>query len=262
MIFLLWLMRGKNFDILRKLFRTLHDSGFYIAAKKSVLQPTQRLTYCGLLLDTQQSQYAVSTSRLKFFQQLLRTSARFSKQAWGYLAFWLFALGLSSIARLLNFNCHHALLKILESGPWPLPRPPDRVWATDASSIGIAVVAPTQLIYKGEAFGEHIFENELLASFLAAFFAPNNTAILCDNTAVIGATTHRSSRPSLLAIATVVLRAKKNLAFWYIPSELNPADHSSRCIEGPCLQQVCTSIRSQLYIHTLEHSINVRNTFT
>ena len=32
----------------------------------------------------------------------LRSSARFSKQAWGYLAFWLFALELSSIARLLK----------------------------------------------------------------------------------------------------------------------------------------------------------------
>ena len=227
--------------VLRKLVRVLHEYGFYLAPKKSILKPTQTLSYCGLLLDTRQARYAVSTSRIHFFQQLLRTSARFSKQAWGYLAFWLYALGLSSIARLLNYNKHHALLRILESGPWPLPRPPERIWATDASDLAVAVVAPTQLIYKGDAFGNHIFENELLALFVAAFFAPNNTAILCDNTAVIGATSHRSSRPPLLAIATAVLRAKKNLCFWYIPSCLNPADHPSRCIEGPCSQQVCGS---------------------
>ena len=88
--------------LLHKLIRVLYDYGFYLAPRKSVLFPTQTLSYCGLLLDTRWAQYSVSTSRIQFFQQLLQMSARFSRQAWGYLAFWLLALGLSSIARLLN----------------------------------------------------------------------------------------------------------------------------------------------------------------
>ena len=76
-------------------------------------------------------------------------------------------------------------------------------------------------IYKGTAFTNHIFDNELLALFVAAFFAPSDTLVLCDNTAVLGATARRSSRPSWIAIATSILRVSKNLTLRFIPSEMN-----------------------------------------
>ena len=211
----------------------------------------QLIKYCGLLINTQRAQYEVATSRLNFFKEMLRSPQQFSKQAWGYLAFWIYALGMSSIVRLLNFASHHILISILESGLWPLPRPPERIWASDASKQFIAVVAPTQLIFRGCAFGEHIFENKLLGAFVAAFFGPNSTAILCNNTAVIGATTSKSNWLSAIAIATAILRACKDLKFWYIASKYNPADHPSRCIKWPCLQQVCESVPAVL-VH-LEH---------
>ena len=92
-------------------------------------------------------------------------------------------------------------------GIWamPYPQPPEQVWASDASNSFIAVTALTQIIFKGQAFAEHIFENELLALFVATYFAPINTMVLCDNTAVIGAMARRSSRPSLISIATTIL---------------------------------------------------------
>ena len=156
-------------NAVRQVVRKLNQFGFFLAVKKSVLKPTQLIKYCGLLIDTRRAQYEVATSRLNFFKEMLRSPQRFSKQAWGYLAFWIYALGMSSIVRLLNFASRHVLISILESGPWPLPRPPERIWASDASKQFIAVVAPTQLIFRGCAFGEHIFENELLGAFVAAF---------------------------------------------------------------------------------------------
>ena len=222
-----------------KVVRQLYESGFYLALKKSNFKGAQRLNYCGITLDTATETFEVSTSRLAFFRQMLKSPNRFSAQAWGYLGFWLYAIGLSSVSRLLLFQKAVTLVKILESGPWPLPRPPEQVWATDASRTWVAVVAPSQCIFKGPAFVQTIFENELLAVFVAAFFAPPRTLILCDNTAVIGATARRSSRPSALTIATTILRARKDLRLLYIPSELNPADHPSRCIDIACQEAVC-----------------------
>ena len=120
------------------------------------------------------------------------------------------------------------LVSILKSGLWPLPRPPETVWACDASSTGIAVVSQSQLIYKGLAVAVHIFENELLALLIAAFYAPPRTLILCDNQAVIGATTHASSRPSTICAVVTILLARKNLTVQYMPSAWNPADYPSR----------------------------------
>ena len=229
----------KLHNMVADVIRALNDWGFYVAIKKSELLGTQCLNYCGIQINTQRDTFAVATSRLAFFKQLLVSPSRFTASAWGYLAYWLFALGLSSVSRLLLRSHAAMLIKILESGPWPLPRPPERVWATDASAEFLTVVAPTQLVFKGPAFAKTIFENELLALFVAAFFAPMNTLIMCDNTAVIGATARRSSRPSWISIATTILRAKKNLQYLYIPSKLNPADHPSRCIDNSCQLAVC-----------------------
>ena len=231
--------RDKLHVMVTKVVRALDERGFFIAVRKSQLGGSQIINYCGLSINTRESTFSVSTSRLAFFSELLQTPKWFSAQAWRFLAFWLYALGLSSVSRLLLQNHASILVKILESGPWPLPRPPEQVWATDASTKYIAVVAPSQLIYKGPAFASNIFENELLALFVAAFFAPPRTMVLCDNTAVIGATARRSSRPSVINTATTILRARKDLRFMYIPSCYNPADHPSRCIDIACSQAAC-----------------------
>ena len=174
-------------DLVTKIVRKLHQKGFYISPRKSVLRGTQRLNYCGISIDTAQRTFEVSTSRLNFFKELLQSPQRFTAQAWGYLGFWLYAIGLSSVSRLLLQGHARTLVKILESGPWLLPRPPEDVWATDASMKLVAVISKTQCIYKGPAFASTIYDNEQLALFVAAYFAPRRTLILCDNTAVLGA---------------------------------------------------------------------------
>ena len=184
---------------------SLNEFGFYLALEKSVLQLTHKINYCGLTIDTAMASFEVSMTCMAFFKELLRSPEKFSAQEWGYLAFWLFVLGLSSVTCLLLYHHGHVLLQILESGLWPLPQPPECLWATNTSGQHIAVTAPTQMIYKGPAINPHIFENELLGLFVTAYFAPCNTMILCDNMAVIGTMARRSRRPSHLCIATSIL---------------------------------------------------------
>ena len=237
-IFLVADMREKLHSILCKVVRELHMAGFNLALRKSQLEPTTILNYCGLTIDTCKAQFAVSTSKLKFFADLLVSPERFSKRTLGYLVFWVFALGLSSVARTLLRHHYRQLVLILKSGPWPLP-PPEQVWACDASSNGMAVITPSQTIFKGSAFADHIFENELLALFVAVYFAPCRTLMLCDNQAVIRTMTHCSSHHSLIAAATTILLAKKNVMVQYIKSEWNLVDHPSRCADLPCKEKVC-----------------------
>ena len=103
----------------------------------------------------------VSTSRLRFFREMLRSPSRFSRQAWGYLAFWLYAIGLSSIIAFCFSVSKPFWSRSLSRDRGRFRGQPEHAWAFDASGQLIAVVAPTQIIYKGTAFAENIFENEL-----------------------------------------------------------------------------------------------------
>ena len=174
----------KLHSILCKVGRELHMTGFNLALRKSQLEPATILNYCCLTIDTRKAQFAVSTSRLKFFADLLVSPERFSKRALGYLAFWVFALRLSSVARTLLGHHYRQLILILKSGPWPLPRPPERVWACDASSNGMAVIASSQTIFKGSAFADHIFISSRMNCWhclLLFYFCPCRTLVLRDS---------------------------------------------------------------------------------
>jgi hypothetical protein len=85
----------------------------------------------------------------------------------GYVAYWLYATGHSSGLRYLLHRHHHALWVLLSSGPWPLPRPPERLWACDASNRTIAAVDHLDrslFIKKGPT--AHIHYRELAALWL------------------------------------------------------------------------------------------------
>ena len=74
------------------------------------------------------------------------------------------------------------------SGPWPLPRHPERLWAVDATPTCAAVADNFAWSVHVETFAEiKIFEAELMAYLRAAERAPCHTAIASDNIAVIGA---------------------------------------------------------------------------
>ena len=103
--------KTKLHEVLGKLARGLHHFGFYLALDKSILCPMTSVNYCGLTINAAAATFDASTSRMAFFRELLRSSQRFSKRAWGYLAFWLFAIGLSSVARLLLYKTQHGTLE-------------------------------------------------------------------------------------------------------------------------------------------------------
>ena len=177
---------SKTKKLAADIIRQLHMKGFQIALRKSQLAPVQSLYYCGLCINTATDTFAMSTTRMKFFEDLLWSPQRFSASALGYLAFWLFALGLSSVTRCLLRSWSSQLIHILRSAPWPLLGPPERVWASDALDKYIAVVAPSQLIFRGEAFATLVFENKLLGLFVAAYFAPQDVfkavdCVCCDS---------------------------------------------------------------------------------
>ena len=127
------------------LVRALYLKGFNIVVKKSQLIPASSIHYCRLVINATLDSFVVSTSCLQFFKSLIVSPQWFSASALGYLAYWIFALGLSPITRLLVRNWHHSLVRILESESWPLPRPPKDVWASDTSDLYIAMVARVEL---------------------------------------------------------------------------------------------------------------------
>jgi hypothetical protein len=211
------------------IIRNLHLLGFNLSPKKSQLMPCLYLRFCGLLLDTTSMHYEVGHTHLAHIRRLLFSQHRLHPSVLGYISYWLYAVHLTAAVRRLVSSRPDLVWKLLSSGPWPLPRPPERLWATDASLDWMAAVdhLARPIFMLPAPAGKHIYQLEMVALYVAALVAPPHTAVFVDNTAVIGAL-RRSSHVSSLLIWLSLLRARKDLVVVYIPSAMNPADIYTR----------------------------------
>ena len=120
------------------------------------------------------------------------------------------------------------MIAILQSGPWPLPRPPEQAWASDATRTKIAVVdnkGHTQVAWPMTA--RHIYVNGMRAALWTAMLAPRHIRLFCDNTVVVGAT-RRSRHYWAATVWLSWLLVAEDLMIRYIPTNCNPADEPSR----------------------------------
>ena len=114
----------RNLD---QVVRALHDYGFTMNTKKSILKPTQQLVFCGLKIDTLASKFDISNGRRQWFREQLLEGRSANPRVRGYLAYWSYAVGLTSGLRFLGDSHPMELWRLLNNGLWPLPRPPERL---------------------------------------------------------------------------------------------------------------------------------------
>ena len=209
--------------------------GFTINWKKSKPFPAQTVNYCGLCLNSEENSYNILLDKQKEIKKAFREWTKRGQRRQlkarlvGLLAFWLYALGLTSGFRRWNkWAAWRALIRILCSRPWPLPGPPRRFWAADASLEAMAVVDDKHnLRYWRVAPARHIYWLELWALFMAINLAPVGTAFATDASAVFYGT-RRSRKPSPLLLQVSISLRKRNGRIFWIPSACNPADQFTR----------------------------------
>ena len=233
---------------IRVLIHLLNDAGFYISWKKSQVLPTQRISYCGLSLNFSGGQFNVQEAfRCLLKETLLHTSDKVNRRVllqllhqnhpqskywqWllGKVTYLLYTIGFTSAFRWWTMMdaTRLALARLINAGPWPLPRPPERLWASDATTKCIAVVEQHGHPVEIKRVAGLIYDTELFALWRATELAPPNTAIFVDNQAVLGSLRHtRASR--MLTFLTSFNKVIKNLHIAYIKSEHNPADWYTR----------------------------------
>lgn len=153
-------------------FRRLGEFGFNISINKSQLVPSQRIRYCGLLISSCNETFEVGHTHLWFIRRLLFSGQRMQPYILGYVSYWLYAVHLTAAVRRLVAKRPDVVWRLLDSGPWPLPRPPEQFMAIDASEEWLAAVdgRGTQ-VFILPAPGGHISFLEMLALFLAVLIA-------------------------------------------------------------------------------------------
>ena len=127
-------------NAIRQAVRALHVAGFQISCRKSMFQPTQVIKFCGFHLDGSSNTFDIVAARRTWHQSILQTSWRCHPRVLGYLMYWLSSYRLSSAFRFLLRHHPASLWRILQAGPFPFPRPPERTWASGASLMAVAVV--------------------------------------------------------------------------------------------------------------------------
>jgi hypothetical protein len=208
--------------------RKLHEAGFNVNFRKSMMTPARSVKYCGLIIDSNSDTYDISKGKLHWINQFFFSERRQHPRCLGYVAYWLYATGHSSGLRHMIGTHHHALWRLLSSGPWPLPRPPERLWASDASGMTIAAVDHLDRpLFVRIGPMAHIHYRELAALWLTAVLAPKYTAIFCDNLAVVHSM-RRSKKTCVLTFLTSHLIVTKALSVVHIASTHNPADRWTR----------------------------------
>ena len=212
-----------------QLFRILHEAGFFIALNKSCLIPTHSINFLGFKLNMLTFDFNCQAPFLQKVRSLLKSIPRSTKQKQrldGTLAFLFFAMGLTSGYRFASRSIkgRKFLWNLLRSGPWPLPRPPERMWACDATLSCLAAVNHLdQPVFVVQGEWDTIYAAESTALWLAINKAPVATAIFCDNQAAIGAL-RRTRVKSWRILQSSWLVLHKNLKVNYIHMSMNPAD--------------------------------------
>lgn len=166
-------------------FRRLHEFGFNISVKKSHLVPCKQLRYCGLRIDFRSCTYEVGHTHSWYIKKLLFLDNRTSPQA---LSYWLYSVHLTAAVRhLVATRPDDVAWRLLNSGPWPLLRPPKHFLSTDASPEWLAVVdGRASPIFMVSAPRAHIYHLEMLALLFLCFLAPPHSCVGVDNQAVVG----------------------------------------------------------------------------
>lgn len=228
------------------LVRLLHEHGFLLSVAKCLLQPSQRLRFCGVDYDFCAATFQVfrgfrdslCSDLRKFIPGLPDTVPYGAPRAWspkllrrwqqlaGKLAYLLYVSGFCSAFRFWLFSKtgRSRLIGLLSSGPWPLPRPPSHMFASDATPTRIAAVDQLgRPLFAKDIAALPIYFAEMIALWKTARLAPVGAAIFCDNLAVLGAT-RRSAVRSPLVLALSLIRVQRALTFIYIPSLCNPVD--------------------------------------
>jgi hypothetical protein len=197
---------------------------FNISVRKSQLFPTQKIRYCGLLISSADESFDVGHTHLWYIEKLLFSRHRTLPSVLGYISYWLYAVHLTAAVRRLVASRPD----VLNSGPWPLPRPPEHLLATDASEEWLAAVDGRGFpMFIQPAPVAHIYHLEMLALFMAVILAPPHSAIGVDNQAVIGSL-RRSQYASRLVVWLSWLCAMKDIVTFYIPTDCNPAKTYTR----------------------------------
>jgi hypothetical protein len=215
-------------DALIAAFRSLDSAGFNISIHKSQLVPSRRIRYCGLILDTTSNTYDIGHTHLWYIRQLIFSIYRLRPEVLGYVSYWLYAIHLTAAIRRLVAKRPDVAWRLLNAGPWPLPRPPQHLFCSDASEEWLAAVdGRANPLFCVRAPRAHIYYLEMLALFLLVVLVPPNSAIGVDNQAVIGAL-RRSRYSTRLLVLLSWLCASKDICIFYIPSAANPADTYTR----------------------------------
>lgn len=213
------------------LFYGLHNLGFCINVRKSQLYPTRQIQFCGLFIDSETEIFNIQNANVSHFIQQFRglgnRSRRNQQRLLGFLAYWLYSLGLSSALRSLAYKDSQALSSVLLSGPWPLPRPPQQLYAADAAVPGFRAGISQKSILFCEPTTGTIYEEELKATLDTAKLAMPHSIICVDNRAVFFGT-RRSKQCSKNLIKLSLLCARKDLIILWLPSRMNPADVATR----------------------------------
>ena len=170
--------------------RELHRWGFFLSISKSCLRPVQKLTFCGIVIDLKGQTFALSIAIKNKLHSALQQDRPPDSKGAGLVAYALYTVGFTSAFRFCWWNpsAHFLLHTLLMGGPWPLPRPPERLWASDATPSSIAVVdGRAQVVVAKAITPVNIYIAELRAFLEATRRVPPHSAIGCDNTAVLGA---------------------------------------------------------------------------
>ena len=189
----------------------------------------QRIQFCGLTIDlTQPKQFTTFLKR--GFSGVCHSfiAACFPRSSVDTSLTGCFLCLTSAFLHSLP-QCGDVLTRLLQFRPWPLPRPPERIWATDAAPHGylVAVDQWDLPVFQVHAPCLHIYALELLAVAMAVANAPGHAAIAVDNKAVIGAF-RRSHWPSHILLSASMLMAWKDISMFYIRTCYNPVDRFTR----------------------------------
>ncbi|KAF0296949.1 Protein P [Amphibalanus amphitrite] len=221
----------------------LRDIGLQMNTNKSVLQPTQTLTYLGLQLDLANRRISIPSSLqkkiLKALTRLPDLSHHQAERLAGYINFVrpVARLPLQLVIATLQQDPRIPLW--VQQGVW------DHDWSFSAEDYhnwfrshqhAVAVDAtPYQLGFADASAAIAvplerpipIYQAEFLAALLAALQVPPGTTVFSDNQAVIHNIHKGRCPPSWLPWISELFAHRGN-SFRYIPSADNPADAPSR----------------------------------
>ena len=219
---------------LRRIIRALHGAGFRLNLRKSILAPTQQITYCGLSFTS--GRWDFTRDKIATWRRILRHWPRRAdshrrQQARGFMSYVLFAVGLSSAwLRLADHRGWRDLLRhLFDRLPrgWKDKPGHGPHWAVDAAARDLAVVDEKLRPRFLARYQGHINVGEMLALMLACSSAPEGSTVWCDSRVATAWRWRARSAVALSAVLSAVC-VKRSIYIEWLPSSWNPADMWTR----------------------------------